>query len=326
MDPALRVGIVAMPDLTLLSFSTFIEFLRHSADERDYSRQIACTWDLLSHDDAPITASCGVPLLPTRQYGDPRDFDYIVVQGGLLHSTRPVPEELIAFVSSAVEHGVPVIGLCTGVFLLARLGYLDGLRAAVHFSLVEELQVARPAVIPVSDQAVVRDGGFITCPGGLAAITLGMELVTEHLGTMRSEKALHYFLADREADQIHARMKDQVAELDCSDQRVMNAVGLMRQRMYETGTVAEIARAVGVTERELTRLFAEHVRTPPALYWRQIRLKAAHWLVLNSNRSMMQIAHECGFSDSSHLIRWFKRTYQVTPAKLRELRTQLGSH
>lgn len=85
-------------------------------------------------------------------------------------------------------------------------------------------------------------------------------------------------------------------------------------------------RAVGVTERELTRLFNQHLRTPPAQYWRQIRLKAAHWMVLNGNRSITRIAHECGFTDSSYLIHWFRRAYHSTPTRLRSVHRQLGVH
>jgi len=164
------------------------------------------------------------------------------------------------------------------------------------------------------------------CPGGLASINLAMQLVTEHCGSVRSDKTLHYLMADRGFDEMQALKQGGEIGLRCPDQRVVNAVGLMRQRLYETGTVADIARAVGVTERELTRLFNQHLRTPPALYWRRIRLKAAHWLVLNSNRSITRIAGECGFTDSSHLIRWFKRTYQVTPSRLRSVQKQLGVH
>lgn len=255
VDAPLRVGIAPTPDFTLMSLSCFVEFLRLSADERDYSRQLYCAWDLLSHDDRPILSSCGFPVLPTRRFGDPRDYDYVVVHGGVLHGATPVPEELLAFVGAAVAARVPVIGLCTGQFVLARLGLLDGLRCAVHFSMAAALRQMHPEVVPVTDRPVVRDGGVITCPGGLAAVNLAMQLVTE-----------------------------------------------------------------------LTRLFAQHLRTPPALYWRRIRLEAAHWLVLNSSRSIARIAHECGFTDSSHLIRWFRRAYGVTPSRLRAVHRELGVH
>ncbi|MFJ4027209.1 GlxA family transcriptional regulator [Paenarthrobacter sp. NPDC089989] len=326
VDTPLRIGIAPTPDFTLLSLSCFVEFLRLSADERDYSRQLYCAWDLLSHDEQPILSSCGFPVTPTRLFGDPRDYDYVVVHGGIQHGTTPVPQALLDFVEAAIAAGVPVIGLCTGQFVLARLGLLDGLRCAVHFSMVEALQQARPQVIPVTDQPVVRDGGFITCPGGLASINLAMQLVTEHCGSVRSNKTLHYLMADRGFDEMQVLKEDRDIGLKCPDERVVNAVGLMRQRLYETGNVAGIAKAVGVTERELTRLFKQHLRTPPAQYWRQIRIKAAHWMLLNSSRSVTQIAHECGFTDSSHLIHWFKRAYQMTPSQMRGVRNQIGVH
>lgn len=324
-DFPLRIGVAPTPDFTLLSFSCFVEFLRLSADEQDYSRQVACAWDVLSHDETPIRSSSGFQIQPTRTFADPREFDYIVIQGGILHGDDPVPEQLLDYVQAAVEADVPVVGLCTGQFVLARLGLLDGLHCAVHFDTAEELRRVRPAVIPVTDQPVVRDGGIITCPGGLAAINLAMELVTEHCGGVRSDKAMHYLLADRGFEEAQARALDPELAIGCPDKRVVNAVGLMRQRMRDTGSVADIASLVGTTERELGRLFAQHLDTTPAVYWRRIRLRSAHWLVLNSSRSVAQIAGECGFSDSSHLIRWFKREYQVTPFRLRATQGELGA-
>jgi transcriptional regulator GlxA family with amidase domain len=328
VDAPLRVGITPTPDFTLMSLSGFVEFLRLSADERDYGRQIYCAWDLLSHDEAPVYSSCGFGMLPTRRFGNPRDYDYIVVHGGILHGATPIPDALMDFVNSAVAAGVPVIGLCTGQFLLASLGLLNGRRCAVHFSMVDAMRQLYPEVIPVSDQPVVSDGSFITCAGGLASINLAMQLVTKHCGQVRSDKTLHYLMADRGFEQMQVLKQDseELLELRSADHRVINAVGLMRQRMYETGTVGDIARSVGVSERELTRLFNQHLRMPPAEYWRQIRLKTAHWMVLNSHRSITQIAYECGFTDSSHLIHWFKRVYQITPSRLRSLRKQLGAH
>lgn len=321
-----KVGIVPTPDFTLFSLSCFVEFLRLSSDESDFSRQIYCAWDLLSHDRQPVRSSCGFPLLPTKTYGDPAEYDYIVVHGGVLHGNTPVPEELYRFVESAAAAGIPIVGLCTGQFVLAEMGLLAGKRCAVHFSLAAALRQNFPDVIAVTDASVVSDGGFITCPGGLASINLAMHLVTERCGKSRAHKAMHYLMADRGFDEMQAMKQDTEIGLNCPDQRVVNAVGLMRQRLFETGSVADVAKGVGVTERVLTRLFQQHLRASPADYWRQMRLKSAHWMVLNSSRSITQIAHECGFTDSSHMIYWFKRSYNTTPARLRKLNAQLGIH
>ncbi|CAI3800332.1 HTH-type transcriptional regulator CdhR [Pseudomonas sp. MM221] len=319
-----RFGIVATPDFTLISLACFVDCLRLAADERDFSRQIYCAWELLSHDDAPIRASCGFPVVPTQRFADPGAFDYIVVHSGLLQSKLPYPDELYAFIRRAVAANVPIIGLCTGTFVLAELGLLDGRRCAVQFSMAAAMKQVHPKVIPVADVPVVTDGQFITCPGGLASINLAMHLVAEHCGKSRADKTLHYVLSERGFDDMQALREGPENGLRCLDPRVVNAVGLMRQRLIETTTIAALADEVGTTERELTRLFKKHLRATPASYWRRMRLKAAHWMVLNSSRSITQIAYECGFTDSSHMIHWFKREFDVTPARLREVHVQIG--
>lgn len=90
---------------------------------------------------------------------------------------------------------VPLVGLCTGQFVLAELGLLAGRRCVVHFSLLPTLQHHFPDVVGVSDASVVEDGGFITCPGGLAPVNLARHLVTNHCGKTRGDKALHYLIA-----------------------------------------------------------------------------------------------------------------------------------
>lgn len=324
IDAPLRVGIVPTPDFTLMSLACFTEFLRLSSDESDFSRQIYCKWDLLSHDKKPVKASCGFPIVPTKRYGDPADYDFIVVHGGILHSRARMPEALYRFVQLAVDARVRLVGLCTGQFVLAELGLLTGRRCAVHFSLLPTLQQHFPDVVGVIDSPVVVDGNIITCPGGLASVNLAMHLVTHHCGKTRSDKALHYLMADRGFDEMVASKQKPEIGLQCVDQRVVNAVGFMRQKILEPRSVAEVAKNVGTTERELVRLFRKHLNEAPSEYWRSMRLAMARWMVLNSNRPISHIAYECGFTDSSHLILWFKRTYNVTPAHLRRVNSQLG--
>jgi len=183
-----------------------------------------------------------------------------------------------------------------------------------------------PAVHGVTDASVVQDGGFITCPGGLAAINLAAHLVASHCGAVRSHKALHYLMADRGFDEIQAMGRDTEIGLHCPDRRVVHAVGLMRQWSYAAGSVASIAKNAGTSERELNRLFKLHLGMAPLQYWRHMRLSSAKWMLLNSSRSVAQIAYECGFCDSSHLVHWFQREFQTTPTRLRKQQSNLGVH
>ncbi|MFC3076016.1 GlxA family transcriptional regulator [Shinella pollutisoli] len=323
VERPLRVGIVPMPRFTLMPLACFVDFLRLAGDESDFSRQIYCSWDFLSHDDRPVVASCGMAMHPDKVFGDPADYDYIVVHGGILHSPEKPPPALYGFLLEAARKGVPLVGSCSGSFVLAEAGLLDGRRCAVHFSLAGTLRQYFPDVVPITDTPVVSDGNIITSPGGLAAINLAMFLVAEACGESRVHKAFHYLLGDRGFDKARATEELDLG-LKCEDRRVANAIGLMRQKMYELCPVSEIAQGVGTSERELSRLFRKHLEVSPARYWRQMRLKAAKWLLLNSDRSIAQIAYECGFTDCAHFVHWFRRTYHVTPARYRRSHRAFG--
>jgi transcriptional regulator GlxA family with amidase domain len=325
--PPLRVGIIPTPDFTLMSFSCLVEYLRLAADESDFSRQVYCTWSLLSTDDKPLISSSGFAMLPTADMSNLDQYDFLVFHGGTMHSAKPIPQYIYDAIQQAVDKKIPIVGLCTGQFLLAEMGLLDGRKCAVHFSLEPLLRKHFPRVLPISDRPVVEDGPYITCPGGLASLNLATRLVAKTCGVSRVEKVLHYLMADKKSIFDGNSGLDQafIGE-HCQDRRVVNAIGIMRQRMYERCDIAEIADQVGTTKRELTRLFNRYLRVPPAEYWRNIRLSSAHWMVNNTDRSITQIAYECGFTDSSHLIRWFQKRYKMTPTALRQVSIDIGMH
>lgn len=325
LAPRLRVGLILTQQFTLLPVACFIDFLRHAADEADFSRQIYCTWKVISHDFQTIRASCGIDVLPQALFDDPQQYDYVVVAGGLLHSSRPAPAQLYEYLRGTARAGVTLVGLCTGQFCLADAGLLQSRRCAIHFTLEGVMATRHPDVITVTDSAVVQDGPFITCPGGVAAIDLAIDLITRHCGKARAAKGLHYMLAgdlvDRRSSTIDA---EESLALSCNDHRLVKAVGLMRQRLSEPVTVSVIAERIGTTERLLTRLFLRHLKTTPAAFCRNLRLTHGHWLILNTDRSITEIACECGFTDSSHFIRCFRRRYGQTPSRLRRQHTLMS--
>ena len=220
---------------------------------------------------------------------------------------------------------MPLIGLCAGQFRLAELGLLDGRRCAVHFIHEAAVKKLFPDVIAVTAEPFVRDGPYITCPGGFATLHLAKWLVTEHCGLSRSHKVLHYWHTGGGVDDVRPSPSDLGDPgMSCNDSRVRKAVALMHQESSETVSVEAVAQRVGTTKRELTRLFNRHLKTPPAKYWRRLRLNAARWMIVNTDRSVAQIASECGFTDSSHLIRWFKKAFGTTPAGMRRIHSDLS--
>lgn len=325
VDPELKVGFLLGPNFTLLPFAGFVDALRHAADTADYSRQVYCHWSVLGADLAPIRASCGLEVRPWQRLCDPTDFDYIVVVGGLLPSTLEMPEACYAFLREAAAREVPLIGLCTGSFLLAAAGLLDGRRCAVHLRHKDEMGLLFPEVIPVTDEIYVLDGRFVTSPGGTAAIDVATELITRHCGKARAIKGLRSMLVDRHRAAYHIPHRSYEHAAHCGDRRVETAIGLMEQHIGEPFAIARLARLVGLSVCQLDRAFKRHTGATPSAFWRRLRLEHAHWQLTNSSRKVTDIALESGFYDTTHFTKCFKRSYGTTPSAVRRRSRQAVS-
>src|SRR5690242_7819714 len=129
----IRFGIVLLPNFTLTAFSGFVDMLRLSADDSDFSKPVRCAWSVVGKTLAPVRASCGIQITPWETYEESEPFDYVVVVGGLLHSGPHADDETLEFIRRAANGGATVVGICTGVFALMRAGVLAGHRVCVSW-------------------------------------------------------------------------------------------------------------------------------------------------------------------------------------------------
>lgn len=320
IEPDVRVAFVLSPQFTLLPFAGFIDAMRHSADEGDRSRQVFCHWECLSATIDPVQASCGVEILPRKTYDEAGDYDYVVLVGGLLSAFDEHHPETFEFLAKSHAKGISIVGLCTGSFALAEAGLMGGRRCAVHVHHREQLLDRFPDVIPVVNEMYVFDDDLITCPGGTAAIDLAVEILIERCGRYRGMKGMTALVVDEHrGSHVVGRMPYQDLE-DCGDWRVQRAIRLMSQNLGEPFSTNSLAQMVGSTVRQLDRAFQSHAKKSPQAVWREMRLTHAKWRLMNSNKTVTQIAHECGFADSSHFSRWFKREFNEPPNAYRKTR------
>ncbi|MFT5657123.1 MAG: transcriptional regulator GlxA family with amidase domain [Gammaproteobacteria bacterium] len=319
----LSVGIILAPHFTILPFAGFIDSLRHASDIIDHSRQIYCAWTIIAHAIEPIRASCGLEVLPQTVLPDVDQFDYLVIVGGYLPWCLNLHPESYDYIQQATKKSIPVIGLCTGSFILARAGLLDKRRCCVHPEHQEQFNQLFPTVETITDQPFVIDNGVITCPGGIASLELAFSLVETHCGKARAIKGLKSLLVTnhRLTEHILVRPYEQLSS--CGNRRVEKAVELMELNFSAPYPIAKLARIIGISVRELNRAFIQHAGEPPSAVWRNIRLAHAHWLLINSSRTVTEIAFECGFADSPHFSRWFKKTYDETPNDFRSRRRDI---
>ncbi|WP_374763469.1 GlxA family transcriptional regulator [Yunchengibacter salinarum] len=317
---ALSVVFVPLPNFTLTPFANFIDMLRLATDDGDNSRQTRCRWHVASADGSPVRASCGTQVGADIRLDalDTQDasMDYVVVVGGLLRDdSRPDPHT-DAFLLDAANRGRTIVGLCTAVFTLLRLGLLSGRRCCVSWFHLTDLKDAFPDITPIADQLFVVDGPRITCAGGTAAIDLAAHLLRRHLDHSVADKALHILLADR-ARPPHAPQPHSAPDRTARDARLKKAVRLIDEALARQETMGALAERLGLSRRQMERLFRIELGTTPAAFRLERRLRQGHWLLTRSDRSVTDIAHACGFADLSHFSRHMRRAFGASPQTIR---------
>ncbi len=313
---SLAVGFVLLPRFTLIAFSGMIDMLRLAADEGDRSRPVRCSWSVLSPDMQPVTASCGIQVTPWELCGDPARFDYVVVVGGLLDREQAYHPRTLAFLRETAEAGVKLVGICTGSLALAEAQLLRGRRCCVSWYHFTDLTSRYDDLIPVADQLFVEDGPFITCAGGSSSLDLGAWMVDRHLGPGRSQKCLHILVTDKARPPTNAQPQPPTACV-VSDMRVRRAMLMIEQNLSTPQQVDRIASAVGLSKRQLERIFRTSLGKSIQEYSRDLRLLYGLWLLSNSTKTITAVAAESGFSDISHFNRLFRAAFHVAPSAMR---------
>ncbi|WFU46821.1 GlxA family transcriptional regulator [Sinorhizobium terangae] len=320
-DARLTVGFVLVQRFTLCAFVNFVDVLRLAADEGDRSRPIQCRWKVVAPDMRPITASCGVSVQPHEVFGNPKLFDYIVVVGGLIDEMDRPDERVERYLRQAAAAGVPLVGLCTGTFILHRAGLMEGYRGCVSWFHHQDFLSQFDGFRPISDQIFVVDRDRLTCSGGTSTAHLAAFLVDRHIGKAQSTKSLNIMMIS-EAEDGGTPQPGLTLSFRTKDPIVRKALLLMQQSLDTPLSVSEIARNLKVGKRCLERHFREALGTSPLTAFIEMRLLLARHMLENTDKSIAMVAAESGFCDSSHLSRMFRRRFSNTP---QNFRASLGS-
>jgi len=313
----LSVGILLWPTFPLMSLTGVIEPLRHAADFADNSRPLHCRWSIMGGPGHGAVASCGVRVQADAPYINPTDFDYIVVIGGLLPHLRAAPGKHRDYLRVAASVGVPVIGVCTGAFVLAQEGLLAGCRACVHPFHAEDFRMAFPRLAFSTRDDFLIENDRITVPGGVSILSLMTELIRTHCGPDRAAKAVHQ-LSLTERKGLSAFDQGRVSSFRrVEDSRIQRAVVLIESRKGRDVSPEQAADMVGLSPRQFGRLFQENIGMTPKRFIVETRLRHGRFLVENSSLSMTTIAFETGFSDAAHFATAFRKKYGQPPRQFR---------
>jgi transcriptional regulator GlxA family with amidase domain len=314
--PRLKIGFVLSRSFTLSAFALFIDTIRLASDEYDRSGRVLADWQVIGSTRHLITSSCGVQVAPTSDFVDPGRFDYIVVVGGLLGRQPAVDDQTIAFLKKADAQKVPLIGLCTGTFILAEAGLMKNHQTCVSWLHYQEFRDRFPDHEVRSDRLFNLDRRRGSCAGGSSSADLAAFIVRQYLGHDAERNALEVLQIEKARTNKDIQVRRPLT-IECDDPRVKAVLILMEQSLENELTIDQLARSVGLSRRQLERLFAQKIDVSPARIYTKLRMERAKMLVTQTNASLIDIALQVGFQNTSHFTRVFKGTYGRTPGQMR---------
>lgn len=314
----LRIGIVLWPGFPLLSLAGLCDGLRHAADLGDQSRQMRCSWAILGNPGESITASCGVRVPVDLPLSATVDYDYVAVIGGLLLRIGDADTRYPSFLRYVAALNVPLIGICTGSFVLARLGLLEGHAPCIHPFHVDDWKAMHPGLPFETHSHYALSTDRITCAGGTSIVELAAELVRLHCGADRAAKVIHQMTVRATQTATHTARRHALGYDSNDHETLRQAVVLMEKNITTPLEISVIAKLVNSSSRQLERVFQAETGSSPSEYYRNSRLKYARFLLTTTDLPIVTIAYESGFSDASHLIRHFQQLYGMAPGRLRK--------
>jgi transcriptional regulator GlxA family with amidase domain len=220
------------------------------------------------------------------------------------------------FLRAAAARGTPLVGLCTGSFILAELGLLDGRRASVSWFHVHEFRQRYPAVMASAETLFTVDERVSTCSGGLGAADLAAELVRKRLTDPAVEDAAKILLLDGLRDG-GAPQPQSGAFLRARDRLVRRALLLMESNVASALPIAAVAARMGCSTRQLQRRFLADLGATPSQAYMHIRMQCARRLLVRTDRTVEDIGASAGFVNPSHFIRVFHKAVGKTPMRFR---------
>jgi transcriptional regulator GlxA family with amidase domain len=274
--------------------------------------------DLVSPEGQPLRSSNGLEFVPTASLEDyVAPIDTLVVPGGPGVDAAAREERLVRWLKRRSQRARRVCAICTGAFLLAKAGLLDGRRATTHWERCAALQHDYPAIDVDADPIFVRDGNVYTSAGVSAGIDLALALVEEDLGpgaALAVARTLVLFVR-RPGDQ--AQFSSALAGQMAEQSGIRELQGWIADHLDEDLGVERLAARVHMSPRNFARVFARSVGATPAAYVQAARLERARVLLETTDLRLEELAARCGFGTVDALRRTFARRLRVSPSQYR---------
>lgn len=307
-----RFGFLLLNDFTLISLSAAIEPLRmaNRIAQREHFH-----WHTLSETGEAVCASDGLSVNVQDAMLSERaldGIDLLIVCTGVRVQDN-FDKATLRFLRRTARRGVAVGAICTGSRVLAEAGLLDGYRCSIHWENLTSLANAFRNV-NVRRSLFTIDRDRYTSSGGTAPIDMMLQIVADQLGETVSIAVAEQFICDRIRrgdDEQRVPLKHLVGGHSA---KLTTAVELMEANLREPISQEDLASYVGLSRRQLQRLFQKHLSCAPSRYYLTLRLERARELLRQTGMSILEITADCGFVSTSHFSKSYKDRYGYSPS------------
>lgn len=309
-------NLLVVPNFTLMAYSSAVEPLRMA---NMLSGRDLYTWNTVSLTGEPTASSSGVKLPCDYSIRDELPRGALLVCGGVdIH--RANTPELQSWLKKAAKKYSPIGALCTGSFLLAEAQLLDGYRCTIHWEHIATLRETHPNLV-VSQELFEVDRDRYTCAGGVAAMDMMLHLLRKVHGAELSAAISEQLICDRIRDKNDRQRIPLRHRLGTGQPKLLEAVSLMEANIEEPMALDELSRHIGLSRRQLERLFKTYLDCVPTRYYLQLRLERARQLLLQTSMPVVDVALACGFISAPHFSKCYRLIFGIPPREDRRRAT-----
>ncbi len=303
-----RVGFYLVPRFSMLAFSSALEALRMA---NQLTGQQLYHWTLISTDGQSVASSNGISFAVEHSAHTRERYDAVFVCSGLnVHVVQDDPGT--QWFRQLDKQGTVLGAICTGTYLLARAELLNGYRCTIHW---ENLAAAReefPQLV-ISPELFEIDRNRYTCAGGTAPLDMMLSEIRNRHGTDLATRISEQYMCERIRDQNDRQRVPLTQRIGASQPKLAEAVSLMEANIEEPMTLDELSHHVGLSRRQLERLFQRYLHCVPTRYYLELRLERARQLLLQSSMPIVDIALACGFISAPHFSKCYRDTFSLPP-------------
>jgi transcriptional regulator GlxA family with amidase domain len=312
-----RFGFLLLGNFTLISLSSAVEPLRMA---NRIHRKEYYAWKTISESGEAVAASDGLRVnvdIGISDEASMHNIDVVIVCGGIRVEENS-SKRLSKWLRAVNQKGIALGAICTGSYILAEAGLLDGYRCSIHWENMAAMMDLFPNVA-VSRSVFTIDRNRYTSSGGTTPVDMMLHMITAQCGADVSAGVAEQFIFERirrSDDQQRIPLKHVFGHHSA---KLVVAVELMEANIKEPISQEELSTYVGLSRRQLQRLFQRYLMCAPSRYYLQLRLQRARELLRQTGMSLVEISALTGFVSTSHFSKSYKALYGHSPSAERQL-------